>query len=358
MAERGPDTLAGPRGGVSLPPPILTVGREGLGRGRSERILNTTLAVLLLAAPLIALAIGEPYYVNLASRVAILALAGVGLNLALGYGGMISFGHAAFFGIGGYVAGISAQAAFNSEAIISWPVAIMGSDAMPPIWLAAMAVSGIVAAAIGAISLRTSGVYFIMITLAFAQMIYYFAISWPAYGGEDGLSIYARNGFPGLDTYNPLNFFLISYVCLMLALAFSWRIMAARFGAALMCARMNPERLATMGIEPVPVKLAAFVISAMITGLAGALFADLNGFVSPSMLGWQTSGEIMIFVILGGAGRLFGPLAGAALYVLLENILGGLTQYWQFFLGLILLGVVLFARGGLVGMVAGRARHD
>ncbi len=305
-----------------------------------------------------AIGLGEPYYVNLASRVAILALAGVGLNLALGYGGMVSFGHAAFFGIGGYVTGISAQAVFNGEAVVSWPAAIMGSDMMPPIWLAAMAVSGIVAAAIGAISLRTSGVYFIMITLAFAQMIYYFAISWPAYGGEDGLSITVRNGFPGLDTYDPLSFFLICYGCLMLALGFSWRIMAARFGAALMCARMNPERLATMGIEPVPVKLVAFVISAMIAGLAGALFADLNGFVSPSMLGWHTSGQIMIFVILGGAGRLFGPVAGAALYVLLEHFLGGLTEHWQLFLGLILLGVVLFARGGLIGMAVGGARHD
>ncbi len=325
---------------------------------RRETVLNAALAALLLAAPLRAIGLGEPYYVNLASRVAILALAGVGLNLALGYGGMVSFGHAAFFGIGGYVTGISAQAAFNGEAVVSWPAAIMGSDMMPPIWLAAMAVSGIVAAAIGAISLRTSGVYFIMITLAFAQMIYYFAISWPAYGGEDGLSIYVRNGFPGLDTYDPLSFFLISFGCLMLALGFSWRVMAAQFGAVLMCARMNPERLATMGIEPVPVKLVAFVISAMIAGLAGALFADLNGFVSPSMLGWHTSGQIMIFVILGGAGRLFGPVAGAALYVLLEHFLGGLTEHWQLFLGLILLGVVLFARGGLIGMAVGGARHD
>jgi branched-chain amino acid transport system permease protein len=289
--------------------------------------------------------------------VAILALAGVGLNLALGHGGMISFGHAAFFGIGGYVAGISAQAAFNGAAVVSWPLEVMGSTAMPPIWLAAMLVAGVAAVAIGAISLRTSGVYFIMITLAFAQMIYYFAISWPAYGGEDGLSIYARNRFPGLDTYDPLSFFLICYGCLMLALAFSWRVMAARFGAALMCARMNPERLATAGIEPYPVKLTGFVISAMITGLAGALFADLNGFVSPSMLGWQTSGEIMVFVILGGVGRLFGPVAGAALFVLLEHVLGGLTEHWQLLLGLILLGVVLFARGGLVGMVAGSAGH-
>jgi branched-chain amino acid transport system permease protein len=324
---------------------------------RREAVLNAGLAVLLLAAPLGALALGEPYYANLASRVAILALAGVGLNLALGYGGMVSFGHAAFFGIGGYVAGISAQAAFNRAPAIAWPLEVMGSDAMLAIWPAAIVVSGVVAVAIGAISLRTSGVYFIMITLAFAQMIYYFAISWPEYGGEDGLSIYVRNGFPGLDTYDPLHFFLICYGCLMLAIAVSWRIMGARFGAALMCARMNPERLATVGIEPFPVKLAAFVISAMIAGLAGALFADLNGFVSPSMLSWHTSGEIIIFVILGGVGRLFGPVAGAVLYVLMEHVLGGMTEHWQLLLGLILLGVVLFARGGLVGILAGGARH-
>jgi len=353
MAEHGIDTPARAPGGRPLSPP-----GGGLGRGHAERWLNAALAALLLAAPLAAIGLGEPYYANLASRVAILALAGVGLNLALGYGGMVSFGHAAFFGIGGYVAGILAQGAFNGAPVISWPLAIMGSDAMVPIWLAAMAVSGVAAAVIGAISLRTSGVYFIMITLAFAQMIYYFAISWPAYGGEDGLSITVRNGFPGLDTYDPLSFFLICYGVLLLALVLSWRIMTARFGAALMCARMNPERLATVGVEPFPVKLAAFVISAMITGLAGALFADLNGFVSPSMLGWHTSGQIMIFVILGGVGRLFGPVAGAALYVLMEHVLGGLTEYWQLPLGLVLLGVVLFARGGLVGMVAGGARHD
>ncbi len=329
-----------------------------IGRGHgAERRVNAALALGLLAAPLAALALGEPYYANLASRAAILALAGVGLNLALGYGGMVSFGHAAFFGIGGYAAGIAAQAAFSGVPAIGWPVAIPGTANMLPIWLAAMALAGLAAAGIGAISLRTSGVYFIMITLAFAQMIYYFAISWPEYGGEDGLSIYVRNGFPGLDSYDPLTFFLICYGCLMLALGFTALAMRARVGAALMCARMNASRLATVGIEPFPVKLTGFVISAMITGLAGALFADLNGFVGPSMLGWHTSGEIMVFVILGGVGRLFGPVAGAVLYVLMEHVLGGLTGHWQLVIGLVLLGVVLFARGGLVGLLAGEARH-
>jgi branched-chain amino acid transport system permease protein len=322
-----------------------------------ERWLNTLICLGLFGAALLAQRMDEPFYINLASRASILALAGVGLNLALGYGGMVSFGHAAFFGIGGYVAGISAQAAFNGVPAISWPLELPGTTAMPVIWGTAMLGAGLAAAAIGAISLRTSGVYFIMITLAFAQMVYYFAISWPAYGGEDGLSIYVRNGFPGLDTYNSLSFFLICGGCLLLALVLSSRLLRARFGAALMCARMNPARLATVGIEPFPVKLVAFVISAMLTGLAGALFADLNGFVSPAMLSWHTSGEIMVLVILGGVGRLFGPLAGAVLFVGLEHWLGGATEHWQLVLGVILLGVVLFARGGLVGLIAGEARH-
>ncbi len=143
----------------------------------------------------------------------------------------------------------------------------------------------------------------------------------------------------------------------MLAIFASARLVGSRFGAALQCARQNELRLATVGIAPYPIKLTGFVLSAMITGLAGALFADLNGFVGPSMLSWHRSGEIMIFVILGGVGRLFGPVAGAALFILLETLIGGMTERWQLVLGLILLGVVLFARGGLIGLAAGKARH-
>ncbi len=322
-----------------------------------ENLVNAALAALLLAAPLIAFALDEPFYVSLATRVAILALAGVGLNLALGYGGMISFGHAAFFGLGGYVAGIAAQHAFEGSAFLTWPFEIGGTDEMLAIWPLAMLLSGLVAAAIGAVSLRTSGVYFIMITLAFAQMIYYLAISLPTYGGEDGLPIYVRNVLPLLDSNQPLVLFLVCFALLMLALYASARLVASRFGAGLQCARQNELRLATVGIAPYPIKLTGFVLSAMITGLAGALFADLNGFVGPSMLSWHRSGEIMIFVILGGVGRLFGPLAGAALFILLETLIGGVTERWQLVLGLILLGVVLFARGGLIGLAAGKARH-
>jgi branched-chain amino acid transport system permease protein len=322
-----------------------------------ETIMNWVLALGLLAVPFAALYIDEPFYITLATRVAILALAGVGLNLALGLGGMVSFGHAAFFGIGGYVAGILAQHAFNSDPLLTWPFDIAGSNDMLVIWPVAIVLCAVVALLVGVITLRTSGVYFIMITLAFAQMIYYFAISWPSYGGEDGLSIYVRNSLPGLNTLDPLQFFLICYGVLMACLFLSARIRDSRFGAALQVARQNEGRLAATGIAPFNIRLVAFVISACMTGLAGALFADLNRFVSPSMLSWQVSGEIMVFVILGGVGRLFGPVVGATLFIVLEFYLGGLTEHWQLFLGLILLSVVLFARGGVVGMLVGRARH-
>ncbi|WP_284735595.1 branched-chain amino acid ABC transporter permease [Dongia deserti] len=326
-------------------------------RMRAETPINFLLAGLLLLVPLAALALEEPFYITLATRMAILALAAVGLNLALGLGGLVSFGHAAFFGIGGYTAGILSTHASNAQPLMTWPIEIGGSDNMLVIWPVAVVLSGLVALVTGAISLRTSGVYFIMITLAFAQMIYYFATSWPAYGGEDGLSLGLRNAFPGINTALPLNFFLICYALLIAALYLFARIRDSRFGTALQAARQNQVRLAAVGISPFPIRLAAFVLSAMMTGLAGSLFADLNRFVSPSMLSWQMSGELIVLVILGGTGRLFGPVAGAMLFVLFEFILGGFTERWQLFLGLILLGVVLFARGGLLGLLAGKVRH-
>lgn len=309
---------------------------------RRETWINLTLAVLLLLAPLLALALGETFYVTLATRIAILALAALGLNLALGLGGLVSFGHAAFFGIGGYVTGI---------------LATQATDQMPLLWLMSAVLAGLVALVTGAISLRTSGVYFIMITLAFAQMIYYFVISWPDFGGEDGLSLSVRNAFPGVNTLKPLNFFLICYALLLLGLfAFAW-LRDGRFGAALQGARQNETRLQALGISPFPVRLTAFVISGMIAAVAGSLYADLTRFVSPAMLSWNLSGELIVIVILGGTGRLFGPVAGAALYVLLEFMLGGLTERWQLFLGLILLGTVLYVPGGLLGLFAGKVHH-
>jgi branched-chain amino acid transport system permease protein len=242
---------------------------------------------------------------------------------------------------------------------MTWPVELPGTKSMPVIWLAATLAGGLAALAIGALSLRTSGVYFIMITLAFGQMLYYFAISWPAYGGEDGLPIYVRNSFPGLNTLVPIQFFGLCFAVLTLALILTGALARSAFGLALTAARQNADRVQAVGLSPFRLRLAAFVISGAITGLAGALFADLNRFVSPAMFSWQTSGEIMIFVILGGVGRLFGPVAGAALFILLEHWLGGISDYWLIFVGLLLLLVVLFARGGLIGTLAGKAvAHD
>lgn len=320
----------------------------------AEKHLNWLIAAVLLAVPVAAWLAGEVYTVTLATRVAVLALAGVGLNLALGSGGLVSLGHAAFFGAGGYAMGILASHAQSYQPLMEWPFLIEGTKSMPVIWLVAIASGAVSALAIGVLSLRTSGVYFIMITLAFGQMFYYFAISWPAYGGEDGLSIYVRNGFPGLNTLQPIQYFVLCYALLIGVLVLCARINASPFGLALNAVRQSAQRVETVGLSPLRLRLTAFVLSGAITALAGALFADLNRFVSPTMFSWQTSGEIMVFVILGGVGRLYGPVIGAAVFIMLEHWLGGVSEYWQLFLGVLLLGVVLFARGGLIGVFARR----
>ncbi|MGJ8590651.1 MAG: branched-chain amino acid ABC transporter permease [Yoonia sp.] len=324
-----------------------------------ETLLNIVLFAILPATALVALLLDEPFIITLATKAAVLALAGVGLNIALGLGGLVSLGHAAFFGLGGYAMGILASHAQSYTPLMETPFLIEGTKSMLVIWGVAIVTSALAALAIGALSLRTTGVYFIMITLAFGQMLYYFAISWPAYGGEDGLSIYVRNDFPGLNTLDPIQFFAIAFGILAIVLFGAGRLAKARFGLALSAARQNAERVETVGLTPFRLRLVAFVISGAVTGLAGALFADLNRFVSPTMFSWHTSGEIMVFVILGGVGRLFGPVAGAALYILLEHTLGGLSEFWHVYLGLLLLLVVLFARGGLIGTIAGReVAHD
>lgn len=324
-----------------------------------ETLLNAALMAILLLFPLYAWATDEPFLITLTTRAVILAIAGVGLNIALGFGGLVSFGHALFFGLGGYAMGILAYHAQTYTSVTDWPLTIPGTKSMPVIWIIATLTSALAALAVGALSLRTTGVYFIMITLAFSQMFFYFAISWPAYGGEDGLSIYVRNGFPGLNTMDPIQFFALCYGLLALILFFTARLARSPFGLMLGAARQNEARVAAVGQRPYRLYLIAFTLSGAITGLAGALFADLNRFVSPVMFSWQTSGEIMVFVILGGVGRVFGPVAGAALFILLEHSLGGLSDYWHIYLGAILLGTVLFARGGLFGLLAGRGQpHD
>lgn len=317
----------------------------------SERYLTFLVWAGLLVFAIFANTIGEAYWVTLATRAAIFALAGVGLNLALGNGGMISFGHAAYFGIGGYVVGILATHAQNYMPIYDGWFIIEGTQQMLITWPFALIVGGIAALVVGSLCLRTDGAYFIMITLAFGQMFYYFAISWGAYGGEDGMSIYVRGGFPGVNTLAPLPFFLLSFILLTVGLLVVRMLNKSPFGLALNAVRFSPARVETVGISSKRLKLIAFVISGMITALAGALFADLNRYVSPAMFSWTISGEIMIFVILGGVARLIGPVLGAILFVALEETLGGLSEFWHIYLGLLLLIIVLFAKGGIAGVL-------
>lgn len=317
----------------------------------SERHLTFFVWAALLVFAIFANSIGEAYWVTLATRAAIFALAGVGLNLALGNGGMISFGHAAYFGIGGYVVGILATHAQNYMPIYDGWFIIEGTQQMLITWPLAVIIGGIAALLVGSLCLRTDGAYFIMITLAFGQMFYYFAISWGAYGGEDGMSIYVRGGFPGVNTLAPLPFFLLSFILLTVGLLVVRMLNKSPFGLALNAVRFSPARVETVGISSKRLKLIAFVISGMITALAGALFADLNRYVSPAMFSWTISGEIMIFVILGGVARLIGPVLGAIVFVALEETLGGLSEFWHIYLGLLLLIIVLFAKGGIAGVL-------
>ncbi|EIE51192.1 branched-chain amino acid ABC transporter permease [Salipiger aestuarii] len=323
-----------------------------------EWLLNAALLAGLVVVPGWAVWADEPFTIMLATRAVIFALAAAGLNIALGLGGLVSLGHAVFFGIGGYAMGVLASHAQNYTPLYDGVFTIQGTKSMPVIWLAAAVTSGLAAWLIGVLSLRTSGAYFIMITLAFGQMAYFFAISWPAYGGEDGLSIYVRNGFPGLNTLDPIQFYGLCLAWLCLVLWGYARLRRSPFGLALDSARQVPDRVRAVGLDPRRLQLVALVLSGAVTGLAGALFADLNRFVSPSMLSWQMSGEIIVFVIIGGVARLFGPVAGAVFYVMMEHWLGGISDYWQIFLGLVLLAVVLFGRGGLIGMICGKGRPD
>ena len=323
----------------------------------SERYINLATLGLFVLIPAWAYLADEPFTITLMTRAVIFALAAVGLNLVLGIGGFVSFGHAAFFGLGGYVMGILAWHAQSYSPLMEWPFVIEGTKSMPVIWFFSIILSALLALIIGAVSLKTSGVYFIMITLAFAQMMYYFSISWPAYGGEDGMSIYVRNDFPGLNTLDPIQFYSLCFLILLAVLWLMSRLVKSPFGLALNAARQSPQRVQAVGLDLHRLQLFAFVISGAVTGLSGALFADLNRFISPTMFSWQLSGEFIVFIIIGGVGRLFGPVIGALVFVGLEHFLGGISDYWHIYLGLILLVIVLFSKTGVIGLIGKKEVH-
>jgi len=307
---------------------------------------RTAFTVVLLAAlallPLYAALTGDSFVLTLVTRIVILAIGAVSLNLIMGYGGMVSFGHAAYLGIGGYAVGILAKEGIGSG-LLQWPVAV--------------AASTLFALVVGALSLRTRGVYFIMITLAFAQMAYYVTIGLDRYGGDDGLTIYQRSQFGGLiDLNNKTAFYYLCLALLLAAIYLTWRIVNSRFGLVVQGARANDRRMRAIGFPTFRYKLTCFVIAGAMCGLSGALLANHTNFISPAMMHWTRSGDLIVMVVLGGLGSLFGPLIGAVTFLLLEEALSRITQYPDLILGPLLLLVALYVHGGIEGLLEGRRR--
>jgi branched-chain amino acid transport system permease protein len=317
---------------------------------------NVVVAVLLAflaLVPVYATVTGNPFLMTLFTRIVILAMAATSLNLILGYGGMVSFGHAVYLGIGGYAIGILAHEGVGSG-LVQWPVAI--------------AACALFALGVGALSLRTRGLYFIMITLAFAQLVYYFGVGLDRYGADDGLNIYRRSQF--IEPVNLSNRTQFYYVCLALlfgSIYLTWRIVNSRFGQVIQGSRSNDRRMQAIGFPTYRYRLIAFVIAGTMCGLSGVLLANHTEFVSPAMMHWTRSGDLIVMVVLGGMASTFGPLIGAVTFMVLEESLPMLikllatpivgeaatraAEYWQIVLGPLFLLVVLFARGGINGML-------
>jgi branched-chain amino acid transport system permease protein len=302
----------------------------------STRLVLWSISVLaLLALPPFVLYIGQPFYLDLVRRIMILAIAATSLNLILGYGGLISFGHAAYLGVGAYAVGILSFYGFASG------------------WLhlaVAVTASALVAVAIGAVSIRTSGIYFIMITLAFCQMLYYLGISIEEFGGDDGMRIKATSQFPLVDLANPVVFYCVALVLMLLSVYLVFKIVNSKFGMALRATKSNEARARAIGFSPYPYRLAAFVIAGAMCGLAGMLYANHTRYITPDLASWQQSGDLMFMVILGGMASTAGPVLGTFALLVVEEILKGWTEHWQVILGPLLVLSVIFFRRGLAGI--------
>jgi len=316
------------------------------------------LAVLALV-PVYSSITGNYFLMSLFTRIVILAMAAVSLNLIMGFGGMVSFGHAAYLGIGGYAVGILAKEGIGSG-FVQWPVAV--------------AASALYALVVGALSLRTRGVYFIMITLAFAQMIYYVAIGLDRYGGDDGLTIYKRSTFGGIiNLSNKTQFYYLCFALLLATVYIVWRIVNSRFGLVIQGSRSNDRRMRAIGFPTFRYKLTCFVIAGVLCGLAGVLLANHTDFISPAIMHWTRSGDLIVMAVLGGMNSVFGPVIGAVALLVLEEMLPNLiraalsgmvgeqsaaraAEYWQIVLGPLFLLVVLYARGGIDSLLMRRRR--
>jgi branched-chain amino acid transport system permease protein len=305
-------------------------------RAWAATILFTAFAVL----PFLAVALDDSYLVVIASRILCYAIAALALDLILGYGGMVSFGHAAYLGIGAYAVAVLSRAGITDLGLHM---------------LAAIAAAAVFALVTGAISLRTRGIYFIMITLAFAQMAYFFFVSLSAYGGDDGVTLNARSTLFGRTILEDDTALYYAVLVLLIGLyLLAVAITRSRFGRVLTGARENPVRMQAIGFSPFRYQLTAFVISGCMTAIAGVMLANQTSYVSPAFMNWHRSGELVVMVVFGGIGNLLGAVAGATIALLLEEWLAVLTEHWPLLFGLILVLVVLYSRDGLSGLFRGR----
>ena len=310
------------------------------GRGLERLAFPCALLAALALAPLLGLLGAERYVLNLFTRCMVFAIAAIGLDLVLGFGGLVSFGHAAFIGIGAYAAGMLAASGVG--------------DAFASLGIA-LAASFLFALATGAVSLKTRGVHFIMITLAFGQMAYFVMSSLKAYGGDDGLSIDRRASLFGQDILaDTLVFYYVVLAGLAGVYLLARAVVRSRFGRVLRGAKDNEMRMAAIGFDAYRVRLAAYCVSGMMAGLAGWLLAEQSEFVSPAFMTWQRSGDLIIMVMLGGMASFEGAIIGALILVLTEELLPGFSEHWRVVFGPFLVLVAIFARGGLVGLLAGR----
>lgn len=300
------------------------------------------LLALLAAIPLIAKLIGYAFLMTLFTRIVILAIAAVSLNFILGYGGMISLGHAVYIGIGGYTVGILAHHGIHS-AFVQWPLALL--------------LSALFAVITGALSLRTRGVYFLMITLAFAQMVYFLTVGLEKYGGDDGLTIHQRSTLAGVvNLTDRVSFYYVCLACLAGCVILSWRMSQSHFGMVVRGSRSNDRRMQALGLSTYRYRLVAFVIAGTMCGLAGALLANHTDFISPEMLSWTRSGDLIIMVVVGGVGTVLGPVVGTVAYLVLEEALSSISEHWQLGFGVLLVLMAMFKRGGIAGLLSGGTR--
>ncbi len=316
----------------------------------AARIFAIVLLAGLALVPALAAWLDQPFWVTLFTRILIFSLAAMGLNLVLGFGAMVSFGHAMYLGIGAYAVGILSYHGVDNG-IVQLAVALV--------------VGALVALGVGAICLRTSGMAFIMITLAFAQMLYFLAVSLREYGGDDGMQLKGRSLLGPLDLNHPTVLYYLAYALLLAVLLAFWRLVHARFGMVLRGCRSNERRMASMGFATFRYKLSAYVISALVCVLAGMLMANLTRFVAPSYMAWTVSGELIVMTVLGGLGTLIGPIAGATALLLVEEALSSLklgvpwldnliNQHWLALIGIFIVLVVLVLKQGIYGWLVAK----